>query len=654
MTVSGKFLRSTPTSIFLETTEQDGAVREREIGYTSETLIGGCTLDEVEKGTSTFVVIRPIRIFPPQADLVKFDGCQPTLHGVGVVEKVAASTVTVVLAGDSDFGADGTTVDLICDTSTQFYTCDGRMSSLDALSKGTSVSIRAIGGSVFTALSVQSRDDCPQTIGISARFLSYLGEVFTVVTEPDQDTLALRVDQSISGVPADSGLALFSCDGRLVTVDELEAGDPLSLVYLLIPRRGTYFQYAQLTNDCPKYVTGRITALAGSQVTIASGDSTYTAWTTATTVAGTCSDRSPGLDDLAVGQLVSVSLVEKVGGFEILTINILDDCPYAFYLYGIVESVDQSSLVVKGISSESPTEDTYRVVVNSSTMSVDCSNEPLALEQLSAGNTVNVYFRVSRGERIADFVIRQEPCDAGYVEGIITNVAASSIDVKTVGAGVMTYTYDQATAFSDCEGRTLEIDTAYIGQSIVGVTRGAGSGSPYLHAARVGCDTAGNNVGVVMTVGAVKELDGSTLIVDTRNGAESFAMTSETRMTSTSNAALRSDDVKLGDMVTVMSMSNAENGMPVASSVVVMDATTSVDRRDADTPFMISPNPASTNFTIAGPDTYGTVMIFDARGLLVAQASVPQVDVSQLPVGAYSVIMNVEGVIKRSVLRIVR
>ncbi|MBU3678991.1 MAG: T9SS type A sorting domain-containing protein [Candidatus Kapabacteria bacterium] len=654
--IFGTFSRATSASVFVNEIVADGTTREQEISYTMETKINGCSIDSVLAGTVTTIVCSPIKIYPPRAMNILFDGCAPMITIIGSVTAIDTTTLTVELAETSVAGGVGERVGVDCDAQTVFASCDGRPLGRDDIGVGAEVAIRAAASKSLLARTVQTRDDCAQTVGVVAQFVSFDGTLFSVVAEPERDTVVLTVDPSASGVPADSGLALYTCDGRLVGAEQLQEGDGLSLNYLKIPRRGNFFLYAQLTKDCPTYITGRITRIDGSSVTVTTRDSLYSATLTPATTYSSCAERIATRDDLMIGQRVSATLVNVQGGFEVTTISVVDDCPFAFFLYGEVRSIDASTVVVSGISSEDGQSADYQVSLDDQTMLVDCSNEPLSRGAFSIGNIVSVHYRTRADQRIADVVIRQDPCDVSTIRGVIGEVMSSTIEVAEDNGATQVIGYDASTPFSDCYGNPIRIDTAYRGMGITCLMRKSSNGSLYLQAARIDVGCAGDSVssGLVMSVGSVESLNGSTLTIATRDGSKAFALTNRTRMQTNSNAPAQKESMNAGDMVSVMSMTSTETGMPIAASVVVMESTTSVYDDAAARSLAISPNPAATVVDVVGPVNTVIVSIYNSRGEQVVHSSALRIDASSLPVGAYVVVVTGDGDVRSALLRIVR
>jgi hypothetical protein len=121
LTLYGKLLQVSPTLLTIEEYENDSAVRVQEVSIITETLIDGCTLDSVQLGVNTLVVLSPTRIYPPQAEIVKFDGCIAHVDVMAVVNSITATALEVTTTSSSVYGVAGTTVTFDVTSLSQYY-----------------------------------------------------------------------------------------------------------------------------------------------------------------------------------------------------------------------------------------------------------------------------------------------------------------------------------------------------------------------------------------------------------------------------------------------------------------------------------------------------------------------------------------------------
>jgi hypothetical protein len=103
-------------------------------------------------------------------------------------------------------------------------------------------------------------------------------------------------------------------------------------------------------------------------------------------------------------------------------------------------------------------------------------------------------------------------------------------------------------------------------------------------------------------------------------------------------------------------MDHTPTGMPIAASVVVMDGTTSVDEDEASatSSIVLAPNPASTAITLAGDAEITRATIIDMQGRTVMVAASRTLDVSQLPVGTYTVHVATATGMQTTMMQVVR
>ncbi len=713
--VWGKLISSSASEIVLDATRPDGTTGRLAIGVNSATQVSGCTLDSVAAGTYTLAMLNPASS-SPLADLIKFEGCAPMIGVMARVTGRTGSTLLVESTQPSELGADGLAISVVVTSMTSIVSCDGFALQLDDLVPNTEIALNGTGtASNFRAASIQTFNDCSQSYGAEATFIAYRDSLFFVAVNGATDTLALRIDGGGRGILGDSSTVVYSCDGQQLSINDLAAGDPLSIYYTEHPRRGTFLQYAQLLRDCPTHVTGSVTAISGNELTVTSTDGqTYSAAITNETIVSTCTKRESSRDDLAVGQTVNAVIVESKGARNYNSISILDDCAFAFYIQGTATFVTDSFVVVQGYAADGSTQ-TLELGINPGTLVVNCLNEPQTLAAVQPRNTIGVYYSVRQGVTIADMIAVLDPCTIAYIGGTIQAVTPTSIALFADGPqATVTLTYDAKTAFANCAGETIQIDSTHIGKTLFGIYNTT-SDPQYLMSGtiNVGCPAYGNVEGTVVAVndssvtvqtaagaeafarsvyvavydtllqplewsaitlgqtlcmtvdeqarialrvfvdqacdalpngprvskavGKVVGATATTIDIETRSGITSYMLTDNTRMMTSSQSSITLSDVTAGAMVSVMCMDHTPTGMPIAASVVLMNTTTSVDEESSTTSLVIAPNPASTTITLAGDTEITRATIIDMQGRTVMVASSRTIDVSQLPVGTYTV-----------------
>jgi hypothetical protein len=517
----------------------------------------------------------------------------------------------------------------------------------------------------------------------------------------------------------------------MLSVDDLAAGDPLNIVYLENPRRGNYLYYAQLQRDCPTHVSGTITAVNGDEVSVTSYGTVFTATVTSNTEVKSCTKQESARDDLRVGLTVDATILNAETAPTFNTISILDDCSFAFYIQGTVTSVTDSTIVVSGFGRDGSEQTLELVVSPAGTLVTNCLNEPQPLSLVQPGNTVGGYYSLRQGQSIADLIVVMDPCTIAYIGGTIRAVTASSIALFADGPqAVVTLLYNSATAFSNCAGETITLDSSLIGKSLFGVYNTASDpvlltsatinvGCPaygsvegvvvlatdssvavqtakgledYFRSAYVSvydtllqpldwsevtagrtvcmtvdeqsrialrvfvdqtCDALPNGPRVSKAVGKVVDATETTLWIETRNGISTYLLTDDTRMMTSSESSVTF--VPQGAMVSIMCMDHTPTGMPIAASVVVMDGTTSVDDESTTTSsIVLAPNPASTTITLAGGAEITRATIIDMQGRTVMVAASRTLDVSQLPVGTYTVHVATATGMQTTMMQVVR
>ncbi|MBU3700050.1 MAG: T9SS type A sorting domain-containing protein [Candidatus Kapabacteria bacterium] len=726
----GKLVSATATSIVVDATRADGITGQFSVDVTPATSIAGCTIDSVQPGTYTLVQLDP-NSAADRAEFIKFDGCSATISFVGRVERAITSGLRITTSQDSDLGVAGVSVDVLVSVGTTVVSCDGYPLRLDEIAPLAEVGISGYGtSSNFSASSVQTFNDCSQTLGGEATFIAFRDSLFIVALAGSSDTLALASMPDYSKVPLDSGLIIYSCDGRMLSVDELVMGDPLVISYIDNPRRGKFLQYAQLQKNCPRHATGRITELSGNEMTIVDlGGTTIKGLLTAETAVTSCAKTDATRDDLEVGMTIGASLYGSEDARTFGSITIIEDCPFAFYTQGTVISRTDSTLTVNGYGADGAEKST-EFTSSQATLVTNCLNEPQPSNSVEPGNTVGVYYSVRRGQLVSDLIAVLDPCTIAYVGGTIQSVTPTTVELFVDGPqSVVTLTYDANSSFANCAGRGIDIDTSLIGKTLFGIYN-TSADPAYLMSAtiNVGCPAYGNVEGTVvlvtdssiavqtakgledylrspyvsvydtvmqplewsaitagrmicMTVDeqarlvlrvfvdkACEELPGgprvskivgkvvdateTTVLIETRTGITTYLITDDTRMMTSSQSEVTF--IPQGAMVSIMCMDHTPAGMPIAASVVVMDGTTGIsDYDDSNTPALL-PNPASSIVSLGGDDAFTSATIIDLNGRVVLTSVSRSIDISSLPIGAYTVVVSSPRDVRSAMLQVVR
>lgn len=712
---TGRLLAASATQLSIEAHDASGTIANVTFSIDGQTVIVGCTLDEVATGTQTHVVAASDAAGRPYATMVTFDGCGPSWYVTGRTISVTATTLTVEILEPTEIGDPGTTLTLTLTDQTAVAACSGEMLTLSDLQADRSVTVVAAGSKAdgFTAVSVTMQDDCPQSMYSEAAFVSFDGVVFTVIDRASNDTLRMELSSIYGRVPDDSTMPIYSCDGVPVDVATLIEGEILSVVYLVVPGRGSYLQYAQRTQGCPIHLSGKITALEGQSLTIAMQGMTYTGRVTTETSITSCEQRSMTADDLTIGAYVQAALVQRPEGNTFQSIQLQEGCPYAFYTYGTVTAVDASTITVEGHASENESSGTTVIGFDDATFSINCLGTPQSVARVGVGSSVVVYYRISGGQRTADVVIVQHPCEVAPVYGTILEVSDASIVIAQDSASSMRYLYDADTKVSNCSGEVVTFAADMVGASISGVYATT-SKPPILLSAvvNVGCQIISTVGGVITAiddssatvlsdgnsvmlnrspytaaydavlmpvawdvlrvgdsvccsydeqgkllyriiagvdcslratatttsmVGSIVRADNAEIVIESRAGAMSFAITQATEMTSTMDRPVVMADLTPGTMVNVISSSYKPSGQPVASTIAVMSVTSLNESQPEQPSSMLYPNPASQSVTIANAVEGDVITIIDQQGNRIVRTTSPVVGLVSLAPGMYTV-----------------
>jgi hypothetical protein len=721
LTIYGKLLAVSPTRITIEEYVNDSATSTREVSIIAETLIDGCSLDSVQLGVTTLVVLSPAKIYPPQADFVNFDGCVAHIDVMASVTAITNESIQVVTTSPSSFGQVGTTVELDVFPETQYISCDGILLAKNDIQVGDGVYVRANGTPDNPrAVAVQTLNDCSQVSSAECTFISVADSTMFVLVEGTADTLALKLSADMLrgiGIPGDSSLPIYSCDGSMLRLEDLQTGMQMSVSYLISPRRGLFLQYAFVKENCPISANGTITVINGNVVTVVSYGQPTEVTITGKTDLMDCQRNVITLADLAVGQVVDAYAVSNDNGqYDALRLTILDDCPFSFATGGRILDVSSDAVTIEAIDPVTGEYTGLELQIDRATQIIDCSSMPISSSDIQIGNTLSAYYRTSKGARIADMLILLDPCDSRVVGGFIKQVSEETVTILIDKGELRNYTIDSSSVFTDCQGKSMTLSSANIDQriegmvtssndggtiraatvfvnclqtslvsgpversndSIVTVTTPAGSRdvlrAPFsiladntgmliewsaLFNGRIVClvidastqqllrgivdvacnDHAGPDNNPTMVIGQLTRVADGMLEVATAMGDMQFAITPATQMMDEQRNTLGAESMVPGSAIRIMSRNHTADRNPIASTVVLLSATSVDEIADDAATLTVYPNPASKSVTFGSNVPFETITISNVLGTHIAELrNTTTFDVSSLAPGTYVV-----------------
>ncbi|MFN4990221.1 MAG: hypothetical protein ACK5F4_09265, partial [Ignavibacteria bacterium] len=430
--VYGTLVDTKPGIITIKETLPDGTFADREVAYNTDTEIAGCTIDSVQRGVLTLAMLNDLDVFPPFAQLIKFDGCIAHVDVMSVILAKTSTTIETKSTTASIFGPSGTAITFTYDAQSQVYSCDGKPLNLSDITIGDTVYIRAAGnGQVPYASTIQATNDCIQTSQMEGTLLAF--EDSTLFVRPDNttDTVRISIDREFlwNWVPGDSSLPFpfFGCDGQQISTSSLKSGMKISVSYIISPRRGNFLQYAYLKENCPTHVSGIINQIDGDTISIGIYGQTTRVVITDETELTNCKREFITKDKLKEGLGVDGLAIEQNGVNIALKLSIIDDCPYSFQADGKIQSINDTAL---NIVLTNGTNGEMELAIDSATVAVDCMNLPINLSAVIAGSYVNVLYRMSGPKRIADMIIVYDPCNTNYISGVVESVNGNTIVIK--------------------------------------------------------------------------------------------------------------------------------------------------------------------------------------------------------------------------------
>lgn len=486
--VYGTLVETKPGIITIKETLPDGTSADREVAYNSDTEIAGCSIDSVQRGVFTLAMLNNLDVFPPLAQLIKFDGCIAHVDVMSVILAKTNTNIETKSLIESLFGPVGTAITFNYDVQTQIYSCDGKPLSMSDISIGDTFYIRAAGnGQVPYATTIQATNDCIQTSQFEGTLLAFVDSTLFVRPDNTTDTVRISINPEFlwNWVPGDSSLPFpfYGCDGQQIPPSALKSGMKISVSYIISPRRGNFLQYAYLKDNCPTHVSGIINEIDGDTISIGIYGQTTRVVLTEETELTNCRREIITKDKLKEGLGVDGLAIEKNGVNIALKLTIIDDCPYSFQADGKIEFINDTA--VKIVTKDPVSGGNYaemELAIDSATVAVDCMNLPINLSAVIAGSYVNILYRMSGPKRIADMIIVNDPCNTNYISGVIESVKDNTIIVKTDRGDMRSADFNDASSIVNCRGEVFTPTSAVIGARFDGMTTEVGNGGFILNA----------------------------------------------------------------------------------------------------------------------------------------------------------------------------
>lgn len=514
------------------------------------------------------------------------------------------------------------------DSALPIYTCSGEAVPVSNLRIGDKLNVMYLSiprqGDYLQYAQLQR--DCPITV--SGRITGVDGRRITVND---------GVNDYVASI--DDATKLYDCQGQIVDPALLIVGLRVEAT-ITEPQSESRYLLIQVREDCPYayYLSGRVTSVESGSFTAegfsSEGNSTEPRSISldAASVVLNCVNEPGSSESIQPGSDVVVyyrtSGVRRIAD-AIMVQTPCDVAPFS----GMVLAVTDESLTV-GVDSLSA----QKLVVDGTGVLTDCNGEVVALSQSLVGSTVHGIILVNSKPPIVRSATFSVGCPKVITEsGIITMVTDSALYLQGA-SGSLELMRSPYSAVYDASLVPAEWSSLSLGDEVCCMYDANGK-MLYRVIASSTCDEVERN-GAKPIVGTVSSAGSNELTIDAPAGQMSFALTSTTEMVTTSNAPVSMADISAGMRVSIQCSGHNRAGQQVASSVTVMLSPTSVDEKNVAAQLMLSPNPASGIVMISNARAGEIITLYDQRGNRVLRTDAPMANVSSLPVGLYSVVLE--------------
>ncbi len=537
---------------------------------------------------------------------------------------VAVNGTTDTLALRIDGGGRG----ILGDSSTVVYSCDGQPLSIDKLVAGDPLSIYYFDNprrGKFLQYA-QLKRNCP--IHVAGTISAINGNELTVAGNDGQLYAATVTNET----------TVTSCTKRETTRDDLAVGQTVNATIVETNTARTYTAI-NVVDDCSFafYLQGTVKMVTDSFIVVngymADGSQRdLELGVSPGTLIVNCLNEPQAITAVQPGNTVGVYYSTSQGVSFADLVSVLDPCVVS-YIGGTIEAVTPTSIA---LFSDGP-QATVTLTYDGTTTFANCTGQTITIDSSMIGAQLfGVYNNASDPQYLMSATISIGCPTYGNVEGTVVGISDSVIVVQTP-AGSETFVRSVYVSVYDTLLQPLEWSAIELGQTVC-MTVDEQARIALRVFVDQACDALPNGPRMSKAVGKVVGATATTIDIDTRSGVTTYMLTDDTRMMTSSQTSITLSDVTAGAMVSVMCMDHTPTGMPIAASVVLMSTTTSVnDESSSTSSLVIAPNPASTSITLAGDAEITRATIIDMQGRTVMVASSRTLDVSQLPVGTYTV-----------------
>ncbi|MFN4769129.1 MAG: T9SS type A sorting domain-containing protein [Candidatus Kapaibacterium sp.] len=534
------------------------------------------------------------------------------------------TTDTLVLRLDAKYLSTG----MPLDSNIGFYGCSGQFVSVNDVLPGTLMTL--------AYLSISGKGQYLQYGYIKENCPVYLrGKVQSV----RGDTVALVDQGQTAVVVVSSSTDIKTCRGQEADINDVTSG--MTVEVQALEKGATYDALSLLVlEDCPYafVAAGVIKRAENSSVSIetinpSTGEpEDITLNLDSDTRIADCVHLPLTSDALVQGSSV-VSYYRTTRGALIADLIVVTNPCNSEYIAGSIASATSTSIVVNGDDGS-----TKSYAVTASSALVDCRGEVLVVSNSLQGERIEGYsFDFGNGATVSKASIYVNCVRYAALSGIVENSTDSVANIR--GAqGVQSVLRSANTIIVDQDYTLLEWSALTQGRSVCMWINEPDNTVMYATVDALCDSSSSDRTESTMVIGTSQSMSSNVFSVSTKMGDMTFAITPATQMMDEKRNLLSASSVAPGIPVRVMTRSFTADGKPIASSVVAVTSTTSVDERNESSDLTIAPNPASSMVSFSSSRPFEQITITNILGARVAELrDATRFDASELAPGLYFV-----------------
>ncbi len=506
------------------------------------------------------------------------------------------------------------------------YTCTGEMLRWEDLLRGQRLRVSYVDNAETDDVLMEAvlEEGCPQHV--EGRVVAVtLGSID--IQEPDGTVHVYEVG---------SKTEIWSCRGATLTIADVRIGARVKGTWLEDESRRVA-HYLQITDGCSFAfgTTGMLTSISDSAITLVSQEVVSEIYlrVDAQSIAIDCDGEVQPVTSFQVGDTVMVFYRGDESGAYLDLLQSIGNCR-SLRVHGIVANVIGSTVIT--IDGENGTQ---TLLVGDESQLFDCTGAPLTVSADIIGKEIGAKLNARDSLPTISYAWVNINCVKNVVSGRVMRYSEGVLTVVT-DSGVDTVLLSDATLVAQASGVVADRAELQPGRVVCVFIEPMADGVRSALHIILDSDCGVTTESGIRLKGRVVSIESGLLQLDVDGKPVSVAVHQSTNVHRQHRGRVDASVIATGDVAMVITGGRLANGTPVAESVVLMDAPTSVPSEGVEFSFAVHPNPATEQIALVGlPSNVSRIEIVDVMGrpILTEQSMPSTINCARLSQGAYIV-----------------